>query len=374
MKLSNTSIDSYKRCPREYKLDRIDKIKPNSTKSPLFFGIALDEAQNRLLLDKMKPEKYTKEDKELLKKSMEEVFEDHMRVGKINYVDEINLKTSLRARYSKKDYVESFLNKEDLDELTQYLKKNGYEETDPIKARSLIDACDYAKRDNLDRVFMNMGSWMSLRRKGLVMLQRYKEDLYPLIEEVISIQNWVDLPEIDEETGKPTGRTITGKIDFRARIKGYEGVTTVDNKSSSQKYVKAAVERSQQLGIYTEYTGDPWAAYMIVMKNLTDVKVKTCPKCKMVIEGGKQKSCKECKVELEVEIDRRLETQFLIGKPDPEIRDAAFEEFVEIGDQIEEGYFPKDMSKGCFAFGAKCCYYQYCRTGDMKGLVDMKKK
>ena len=64
IKLSYSRVDLYKRCPRRYKFQYIDKYAKDETHSPLLYGSALDGALNYLLGQKLKGKKinltYTK--------------------------------------------------------------------------------------------------------------------------------------------------------------------------------------------------------------------------------------------------------------------------------------------------------------------------
>jgi hypothetical protein len=372
LKLSHSKIEKFKQCPKSYDLWYNKKIRPDYVESPLFFGTAFDEALNRMLLNKKNKDTLTKEEIKFINDYENEfdVFDKFFRTTKLNYIEDIDLKTSLRARYYKNDYNDFFLENEDIEELKSFLIKNDYGILNPKLVRNLMLDTSFDELDNNDRIFITMGYWMSLRRKGHKLLKLYKDKIYPLINEVIDIQKNVNLPETDEN-GKKTGRYITGKIDVRVTLNGKSGVYTIDNKTSSQKYTANAVEKSQQLGIYLEESNDKYAGYFIVIKNPKKIKIKKCLSCNKIYEKSRLQKCKKCKNELDVSEKYELEYQILLGKPDSEILEKTFDEFVNIGDDIEEKNFPPNFENKCFLFGKKCCYFNYCRSKDMTNLVNM---
>ena len=87
----------------------------------------------------------------------------------------------------------------------------------------------YTLLDEIDKVFYNYANWISLVRKGVMMIEEYKRTILPQIDEVISIQKKVDLPNAD-------GDNIIGFIDFTGKLKGEDFVRTCDNKTSGRKY------------------------------------------------------------------------------------------------------------------------------------------
>ena len=371
MKLSHTKISKYKECPKSYDLYYNKKIRPDYVNSALFFGVAFDEALNVLLLNKK--EILTKEEKKLVDKCPYAVFDEYFTQTEVNG-ETITLGTSEKARYSKYDFCQEILLDEDYEAMK--LGCADYEENDPIVLRNqiikVIEEGNISSLSKDDMKFLTLTNWIALRRKGHEMLAAYINDIYPQIERVESIQDVVTLESDD-------GHGITGKIDYRAKFKGYEGVVTADNKSSSNKYPKNSVEKSEQLGIYQQYTGDDLCAYTVIMKKPTLIKEKTCSECKEVFIGGRRKVCGNCKKDLQVEEYSKIETQLIVGKPNPEFLDNYFDEINDIIDKILANKFPKNIEKirsGCYSYGARCPYYEYCKSDgiNMNNLVDLRKK
>lgn len=368
MKLSHTKIEKYLTCPMSYYLHYIEYLREDFIASPLFFGIAFDEAMNELLKTKMEGGPASC--------NPYKVFDDHFKTAVLNK-EVISLKSSLKARYAQSDFNACLLEPEDLKELSEFIEANGYQEFDPLKLKSQIDttieAGGYECLDNTDRQFLNLIHYLSLRRKGHVMISAFIEDLLPKIKKVISIQEEVSLPN-------ENGDILTGKIDFRALLEGVEGIVTCDNKSSSNKYAANSVLKSKQLSVYCEHTEDKHAAYFVVGKKPTKIVEKTCKSCGKIVEGGRAKTCQEtingerCNGEFEIVEYEKLITQLIVDTPSEETKQETFDEMVEVMQKIKNNDFPKKglEENKCFSFGRKCGYYEYCRNGDMTNLLDLK--
>ena len=126
MKVSYSKIDKYKTCPRMYYNHYILRLRERQLSSALFFGSAIDEALNCLLLRKKK--NLTEEEKKLVDLDPKVVFLREMESTKYNN-EVLYLKKSLLARYFASDFNPEFLEPEDLELMSEYLTANGYENT-----------------------------------------------------------------------------------------------------------------------------------------------------------------------------------------------------------------------------------------------------
>ena len=370
IRLSHSAKDKFLECPRKYELHYIEKIRPVYEGSPLFFGNALDEALNVLLLKKKK--ELTDEEKELVSQDIFSVFDEYFTRKKVAG-EVIDLRTDIRANYYKSDFHEGFLTEEDYIELRAYMDKVGYEEKCPKTLRkTLLNAIQengYTDLDMEDKSFLNYNTWLSMRRKGHEMIKVYEQELYPKIQEVISIQRRVEIGG--------DGAKITGLVDFEAILDDGKAYT-VDNKTSSRKYKADSVETSPQLATYNYVTQHENAAYFVLLKKPKEIKVKECQKCGTITEG-REKTCKEggkdrCNGEFNETIRLEMKTQEVRGVINAELEDSTLQDYETVIESIETGDFPENRSGDCFSFGQKCQYYNYCREGKMDGLKDMNKE
>ena len=369
IKLSHSAANKYKTCPAQYKLHYIDRIRPNSLGSALLFGTALDEALNILLLTKMdNPPENATDDMDRIKQG----FDYHLTYQNINKELE-DVRTSHYIEYFKSDFDRDVLTDVEFTSLSKFITNAGYEEEDPLALYDEISASISAKEKiaSTDQSYYNYASWLSLRRKGHLMLEHYKKEIMPRIKRVVSVQRAVELPNGE-------GDLLRGYIDFEAELEGHEGVITLDNKSSGKLYKTADINDKGQLLIYDEYTQNGKAGYIVLIKKIAYHKEATCQKCgkitrravKSCPEGGTGKN--RCGGKLDLEKIPYIKHQILVDNVDEEKKDLHFDEMCGILESIEKAEFPQIMEdNNCFQFGRKCPYYDYCRSNglDTTGLV-----
>src|SRR5574343_1531524 len=137
-RLSHSSRERYELCPYKYYLYDIQKYRSNIEKSALVFGNCFDLALNALLVGS---------------NNYHNIFDEEWSKYKDVTID-----------YYKSDLMESLL-------------------TDEERTLSI-----------------NQQSYISMRRKGHRMLDAYKENIYPHIKQVISIQDRIEpIGNRDEE-------------------------------------------------------------------------------------------------------------------------------------------------------------------------------
>lgn len=379
-RLSHSASEKYSTCPAMYKLHYIDKIRSDKIGSALHFGNAMDEALNVLLSTKMDtPAENATDDLDRLKAG----FDHHMTFRIINKEME-DIRTSHFVEYYKSDFDRDILLPDDFKSLETFIKEAGYvidpNEKDPMvsntpKPLDLYDLIsgfikDKAELNSTDLSFYNYASWLSLRRKGHLMLECYKSEILPKIKRVVSIQKKVDLPNED-------GDTLTGYIDFEAEFYDYEGVVTTDNKTSSRPYKVEDINDKGQLLIYDEYTLNGLGGYVVLMKKVAYRKEKTCQVCGAVTDRNIKKCAemtdkKRCNGELTLEKFPYIKHQILIDQINERKKDLHFDKLCDILDKIENEEFPQNRDS-CFQYGKPCIYYDYCRSDptdpDITGLV-----
>ena len=365
MRLSHSAITKYKTCPAQYKYHYLDKIRSNFLGSPLLFGNAIDEALNILLLKKK--DDLTEEESELIKKDPVEVFDYLLTVRVMNKeIGPEDIRSHPLMQYFASDFEPGVLLDEDWELLETFINNAGYEERDP---EELYDILKIKIKDGsnelTDLCYYNYASWLSLRRKGHLMLEVYENEILPKIKKVHSIQDKVSLPN-------GNGDEIIGYIDFVAELEGEEGLFTIDNKTSGKKYKVSDINDKGQLLLYDEYTNLGQAAYIVLIKKPKLIKHKTCVKCGTETVGA-ERSCKaeidgqRCGGDFEVEIEPQIMHQILTGIIDEDKKDLLFDEIGDILNKIEAKEFSQDREQ-CFQFGKPCPYYNYCRNGSMEGL------
>lgn len=232
IRLSHSAKDKITTCGAMYKYHYIDKIRPVTVSSALFYGKALDEAFGALLERKLDP-------KPPILKNAFEVFLNNFKTVDING-DIVSVKDT-RCEYFKSD----------LDpDLT----------SDPELAKWLVD--NYKNLEGDHKVSFNKLCVESLTNKAKLLINAYESEVLPQIERVYSVQEAVSLK--NEE-----GDEIVGFIDFICSFVDEPGVQyIVDNKTASKNYKEDSVRTSEQLATYCDYKLIDKAAYVVLNKTL----------------------------------------------------------------------------------------------------------
>ena len=292
--LSYSASQKYQMSPMSYYLHYLLKLRPEKVGSALVFGNAVDVAVNTMLKNKMKGEK----------KDPKKMFDYAWKEEKING-KKVNLRTTDLVKYSKSDYDESILTEEDEKLIESGVNKN----------------------------------WVSLRRKGMMILDAYEEQIMPRIKEVIAVQKYVSLKN-------DHGDSFVGWIDFICRWED-DKIYIVDNKTTSIKYKEDSVSNSPQLATYFEGTVEEvnpdGAMYIAIPKKFRKRKKPLIP------------------------ID------VITGNIGEELINKTFEEYDNTLHGIKMGHFP---CTGCRENVFGCPYKNYCESGgeDLSGLVYVKKE
>jgi hypothetical protein len=301
--------------------------------SALFFGSACDRAFERHLIDKK--DELTDEEKGMLNKTAIELFDEQFSKA-FNVDGELDIAKSEYAQYFNSDIDTSLLTQDDLSDAQNWASELGFEEVDVDSFIDDVKAANRAKKPlSIDETkLFNYICWMSLRRKGHILVDAYKTDIMPQILKVHSIQERVELTE-----GKDK---YIGFIDFTAEFVDEPNVIyTCDNKTSSAPYPDNSVKESGQLASYCEWKGSPKAAYVVIEKKLR-------------------------------KREPRYRTQVIRDTIPEETFEKVFDNIGEVLYNVEQGRFEKKTdSKDCFFFGRKCEFFNVCWKGDMG---DVKKK
>lgn len=343
--ISNSQVDKFEMCPMMWYYHYVEKYRSIYKPSSLFFGSALDEAFGRLHLDKKKPENFTDEEKELFKKTPEEVFLDTLRYQDHNKVN-TDLKYSAITSFFAKDFQLELLEPEDLEEISKYADEQGLA-VEPEDVEAFYAEAKQLKKKGVladgDLLVHNLIGWLSLKRKGLILIEGYRQEVMPQIEEVFEIQKKVELTN-------DNGTTYIGYIDYTAKLVGVdEPLVVCDDKTSSKKYASDAVQLSTQLASYCKFVGVTVGAYSVVEKEIR-------------------------------KREPRFRTQLLVGEIPEETFEKTFDRIEKMLDNIEdENFYRADELEGgdknCYHFGRKCEFWNLCHgDGELHGLVDMKEK
>lgn len=330
MKLSHSSIDLYKQCPKRWYFHYILKYRDIYLGSPLFFGSAIGNTLAMILLSKK--EELTEEEKKIWGTDPFAYFDKQMEKIDING-QVFELSTCPMIKYFKSDFQEDILNNMDWEDIRRVKDEYGVIQD----FQTLVEMYSKDKSmisDDQLRV-MNYHYWTSLRRKGHYIIQAYIEDILPKIKRVYSIEEPI---EIKNDAGDSIAGFIDIVVDIEHKGKVYQKVI-MDHKTSSKKYADNAIEKSQQLAFYNYAKAYNHVGYIVCIKEMKkDAKGFYCP------------------------------TQICLEKANVTRDEKFIMEADEILWKIKNEEFPTNTGS-CFMFGQPCPYKRMCQgDGSDEGL------
>lgn len=368
-RLSHSAVSKYQLCGQSYKYHYIDRIRSNVTSAALIFGSALDVAVSAILTNS--------------NESPEALFETAFRYNKINDV-ETYIPTYQNLVYAAADFDADLLTQEDYDYISSQVEEGKIELSE---IASVLDTHSEIKKkksktglDSLtiqEKTFFNLLNWLSLKRKGLLMLKAYRTKVIPKIEKVHSTQEYVSLDNSN-------GDKVVGYVDLVADVKGY-GTVILDNKTASMAYDEDSVTISPQLSLYTHILEEKYktrkAGYIVLNKQIMKNRIKICTKCGHDGSESRAKSCdavanndyKRCFGVWEETIRPEVYVQIIIDEIPKQTERIVMENYDIVNEAINAGVFHRNFNSCQNTFGGPCPYIKLCYKSSMSGLVDLNK-
>ena len=337
MKLSHTKVSKYKECPARYDFYYNRKLRTTELGSPLWFGSALDDAFNRLLLEKKKA--LTDAEQKLMDKSAKDILIDKFTYTVFNN-KKVCIPESDETVYSVADFDENVLTEHEFNiakcqysEVTEDLDLDSFR----VFSSSFMEYYKTAREvtKNEKKLYLTL-NWLSLHAKAHMLLEAYEKEVLPQIHEVISIQEKITLPNDD-------GDEIEGYIDFIATfIDDPSTPYIVDNKTASKAYKESDLTESEQLNLYAYYKDIAKVCYIVVEKNIR-------------------------------KRDPRVRITIMRGDANIKLADSILDNFENTLLNVKKGNFTQNFESGCFFFGKPCEYHDLCHKERMpKNIVKLK--
>lgn len=357
--LSHSQIEMFRSCSEKWRLHYQERLREDALHSPLFFGVALDQGISCFLRG---GNAYNSNADNPYK-----TFEMAMKTMELNGKT-VSIPLFEKVHYNKGDFEPRLLTLEDYQDLNE--KFDSIVTITSENIEYVIEEIRQLKKDPswklpIDELrLFNYVHWLSLLRKGDLMLTAYEKQILPHITKVHAIQKKVSLKNNEDDE-------LIGYIDF---IADYDGIGPIifDNKTSSRKYKEDSVTQSQQLVLYSENEGINKAGFIVLVKEIKWVENKTCIECKHEFIS-KHKTCPKCDGQYTSVDVPNIITQVLIDDHLDSSQTKVFEDIQIVADGIKNEEFVKNF-ESCYSFGRPCQYYNVCRGGDMHGLVKLEKK
>lgn len=357
-RLSHSSVTKFQDCPQAWKFHYRERLRVVAQSGALLFGSAVDAALTALV-------------KGATPEDVIATFERAWSFQEVNGTMTA-LPRSVNVVYAESDFDQDLLTDEDRQVLIDTYK------LDDLGAalKTVYDEKDYFGFVHLPddrKEFLNHANWLSLYRKGLLMIEACRRDVLPNIEEVLSVQKYVELANTD-------GDRIIGFADIVVRWKGIERPVVLDWKTSARDYEKGAVLVSPQLtlyvhALYEEYQ-TRWAGFIVFKKRMEKTTTKVCSKCGQDGTGKKHRTCdieydgERCKGEWSATYAFKANTQILIDEIPEQTESIVLENMDYINQAIKNGIFHRNFNSCIKAWG-KCPFYNKCYRADDSGLVQL---
>jgi hypothetical protein len=173
IRMSYSAAECWKTCGEKYWLKYDQRVRPLEEGASLFFGTCVDNALVFLLEAK-------KEGKEHLgKEGFKELFLVDKDKGWNCAFD------SSQQRYGKADYDPDVFSEADNSLIAQWEKELKVSTKEVLQAEKQKRYKPFGAKQLL---FYNRLCWLSLKRKGLLMLEAFEKEVFPQITKVIAVQ------------------------------------------------------------------------------------------------------------------------------------------------------------------------------------------
>jgi hypothetical protein len=344
--------------------------KANTEGSSLYFGTAVDTAVGAMLTGNP---------------DWLQVFYDKWEFQALNG-NPIRIFDNARVTYSHKDFDADVLEDKDFAKLSAWAKELGFfgitdsptnaQLVDLYKVASKAKASPYIKLTDEQYKYFNRCSWLSMKRKGKLLLTAFKDQFVPKIKKVHALQKRSKIEDPN------SGDSIVGYIDMILEIDGYDKPIIFDLKTAGMYYDQATIDLSPQLTLYSamearNYNTD-LVGYVVLCKNINKDELSTCSVC-----GSKKTSShrtcnanktdgtrcngawlesRVCNPRIQVMVEQKSQTQ---------INDL-LEDISNLILAMKNRIVYKNTKKCTDWYGAVCPYYNLCHKGDASGLTKTK--
>ncbi len=223
--------------------------------------------------------------------------------------------------------------------------------------------------------FYNRMCWLSMKRKGKILLNSFHQQFLPKVKRVISTQGRAQIQDPN------TGDTITGFIDMVLEIDGYDKPIIFDLKTAANPYSQQDIDLTQQLTLYAAMKGQEYntdlVGYVVLSKNIQKSTVNTCKSCGHT-KNSSHHTCnnivggKRCGGEWDEKVVLEPQVQVLVEKKDPNQINDLLMDYGNIILAMKQEIVYKNTSKCNNWYGSQCPFYGVCHKNDYTGLTNKK--
>jgi len=360
IKTSYSQNSTYKSCPKFWSWKYEYGFEPEGEGSSLYFGSAVDDAITALLEGK---------------NNYLTIFSDRwfssFREGKPYPIFD-----NLDVNFAYTDFDALVLKKEDIDNMKKWVKRLNLNYKDPVDAYKEIVKIKknlYKKIKEDELRYFNRVSWLSLKRKGELLIEAFKNEVLPNIKNVVSTQSWGNIRD------GVTGDKITGKLDMVLEYEGYDKPVIFDLKTSARPYTDEQLELTEQLTLYSAMVGEKYntnlVGYIVLVKALARIPEEFCSDCGYEKEKGSRfRTCNNeingsrCGGSWKKKIKLKPQIQVMVKKKSQEEINQLLLDYGNIIHAMKEKIVYRNQDKCNNWYGSRCCYYDACYKNDFSNL------
>lgn len=358
-RISYSAVNTFKKCPSKMYLSK--QYKPIKQTSAFGFGAAVESAVEHLLRGGSLEEAYG-------------IFKDQWKIRPKNKWEKAKpIFDNAEIEYYNSDFDKNLIDDIAIEVFDMWAKEvMGREEQNYFDFVSNVQ--DKLKQDHpvgqKELRLFNRIMWYCCRKRGPLMIKAFRDELLPIVEEVIACQKPVNITNTDKDR-------LTGYIDFILKLKDVDGPVVIDLKTAGKAYEEHDLDASDQLRIYAAAEQINNIGYLIVRKDIKHDKI--CTDCGHVRENGRLTNCAECYDKKAKTGGKYLNTksyaitQVLVKTITDEEMEETIEDFSEVLDAIKNGIRWKNPNS-CFDYNRKCEYYDHCWKGKKLSEIEHLKK
>lgn len=326
----------------------------------MFFGSAIDAAVTELL-----------ENKPDWRDTFSKKWYSTVQYGKFIQIADNDLIT-----YSYADFDEDVLTEKDKLFLVDYAVKLGLniESGNPValyKEIVKIKKNPYVRTKPEELKYFGKASWISLLRKGEILLESFYTQFYPKIKKVHATQKQGYISD------PATKDSIVGVIDMVLEIEGHDKPIIFDLKTASSPYSEEDIDFSEQLTLYAamkskEYDTD-LVGYVVLCKNIQKKNVAQCTQCGFD-KNGRHQTCNNlingvrCGGEWLETKTLAPEVQVLVKQKDIHQIEGLLHDMGNVLHAMKQGIYYKNTEHCSNWYGGKCPYFNLCHKNSTNGL------
>jgi hypothetical protein len=374
-KTSFSQSSTYVACPRYWWNSYNEKWKSEVEAASLYFGTAVDASIMAMLENK--PDYMA-------------IFKDRWRKA-FQYGKATPIFDNPDIVYNTADFDDDVLLPKDLDQMLLWAAElkvgDGPNPVDIFKEIAKIKKNPYKRTSDAQMKYFSRCSWLSMKRKGEVLINSFKDQFLPKIKVVHTTQKYAKIEGQD-------GDLITGYIDMILEIEGYDKPVIFDLKTAARPYEQSQIDLTEQLTLYAamkanEYQTD-LVGYVVLCKNIPKETVAHCKSCGHT-KDGRHQTCNNmverefphptikdvplieiksvrCEGEwLEKTVLKPI-VQVLVERKTPEQVEELLKDYSNIILAMKNRIVYKNTSKCLSWYGSKCVFYDLCHKGVSTGL------